>query len=370
MLLELTVRTSGAPLVTTPLPLILPASSVQTVRVTGQAPSAGSLQIRGVNVRLMDGSSAEFLLPVVDGEEQKREHKHRTRVLAEAMKTKRHGLDARNRASLAPSDPVPPIPSEDNHRWLECSVVEEQPLLSIKKTSLSHGTIMLYNGERSTIRITLENSSQVPVDFIKLSFEDSVSREAHSLLSEGEVSPEKAYELDQESIQRPVFTWDNSSELSIPAGGRQVINVQCLGKVGCTDAVIRIDYGYINRAEGSTEAFHTRQLTFPVLFTVYQTLEPYALDLVSLRPSTESRSEAKRLANGTRPRSSTFSKSTDEELRSVLIKDDDQNVLFCINVRNVFSVPFEVALASKAPPDDKGGSLKVTRLVPPGATER
>jgi hypothetical protein len=32
-------------------------------------------------------------------------------------------------------------------RWLECKVVDEQPLVWIKKTNLTHGTVMLYNGE-------------------------------------------------------------------------------------------------------------------------------------------------------------------------------------------------------------------------------
>lgn len=133
-------RTTGAPFVTSPLPLILPALSVQTVRVTGHAPNAGSLQIRGVNVPLMDGSSAEFLIPVIDSAEQKRDSKHRSRLQAEVMKTKRQGLEARQSA-------IVPETTSDNHRWLECTVVEEQPLLWIKKTTLSHGTIMLYNGE-------------------------------------------------------------------------------------------------------------------------------------------------------------------------------------------------------------------------------
>lgn len=91
---------------------------------------------------------------------------------------------------------------------------------------------MFVDDRSSTIRITLENTSQVPVDFVKLSFEDSVTREAQAILAEGEVSPEQAYELDFDSLNRPVFTWDNSAELSIPAGGRTTISVQCLGKVG------------------------------------------------------------------------------------------------------------------------------------------
>lgn len=377
---NLSLLTAGAPFITNPLPLILPASSVQTVRVTGLAPNAGSLEIRGVSVRLMDGSSAEFLLPVVDGAGARRDSKHRSRLQAEAAKTKQSGLDVRKSLMFTQSDGgLPPLPTkEDEHRWLECNVVEEQPLLWIKKTSLSHGTVMLFDGETSVIRITLENSSSVPVDFIKLSFDDSVSREAQAMMSE-EISPQQAFDLDYDCTQRPVFTWDKNSNVHIPPGGRTTLQIEVLGKVGCTDGSIRIDYGFINReAEDPANVFYTRRITFPVLFTVYHTLEPHALDIACLRSSSESQEKLrKRLANGT-PRSSTFGTSGDEVLRRALAQDDDNMVLFCLNVRNVYSVPFEVALSSKRtaspsalnPDSESSSDLVVTRLVPPGATER
>jgi hypothetical protein len=91
---------------------------------------------------------------------------------------------------------------------------------------------MLYDGETSVIRITVENSSAVPVDFVKLSFEDSVTREAQYLLADGEQTPQQAYELDYDISKQPVFTWDNTAPLSIPPGGRAMLSVQVLGKVG------------------------------------------------------------------------------------------------------------------------------------------
>lgn len=378
---NLSLLTAGAPFITNPLPLILPASSVQTVRVTGMAPNAGSLEIRGVGIRLMDGSSAEFLLPVVDGAGARRDSKHRSRLQAEAAKTKQCGLDARKSLLFTHDENgLPPLPAKEEHRWLQCNVVKEQPLLWIRKTSLSHGTVMLFDGEKSVIRITLENSSSVPVDFIKLSFDDSVSREAQAKMSE-EITPQQAYDLDFDMTHRPVFTWDKNSKIYIPPGGRTTLQVEVLGKVGCTDGSIRIDYGFVNReAEELATIFYTRRITFPVLFTVYHTLEPHALDIACLRSSPESQEKLReRLANGT-TRNSAFGTSGDEVLHRALAQDDDNMVLFCLNVRNVYSVPFEVALSSKRTPTPSAEStpgsgapssdLVVTRLVPPGATER
>lgn len=84
----------------------------------------------------------------------------------------------------------------------------------------------------STIKITLENSSSTPVDFVKLSFEDSASRAAAAVLSEGELSGERAYELEWDMINRPVFTWSGETDVSIPPGQRATLSITCLGKVG------------------------------------------------------------------------------------------------------------------------------------------
>lgn len=317
----------------------------------------------------MDGSEAEFLLPVSEGVDATRDSKQRSQIRADAGKTKRQGLEARH-SVVIPSEFLHsmPLAERDDCKWLECTVIESQPLLWIKKTSLSHGTVMLYDGEKSVIQITLENSSQVPVDFVRLSFDDSVTREAQHVLLDVDIAPEQAFELQQDISERPVFAWDSGTDLSIPPGGRATISVRILGKVGCTDGTIRIDYGYVNRGDNETSAtLHTRRLTFPVLFTVYRTLECFALDVACLRPS-ESHLQAKqRLMNGSTPRNATFATSSDEELRRALVKNDDRSVLFCLNVSNVFSVPFEIALGTS---EDREDGLVVTRLVPPGATER
>lgn len=84
----------------------------------------------------------------------------------------------------------------------------------------------------STIRITVENSSSVPVDFIKLSFDDSAALDAQKILSEHELSPLEAYELDWDTLNRPVLLWENDDDTSISPGGRLTLNVRCLGKVG------------------------------------------------------------------------------------------------------------------------------------------
>ena len=142
--------TTGVSFVTNPHPIALASGGFQTVRLSGVATTPGSLEIRGVTLRLKDGSTTNVLLPSVSEKDQSKRDKRKSRVLADAAKSKRQGMEARwsmtshgsgqfdldRKASMSAAT-----------KWLECKVVEEQPVVWIKKTSLTHGTVMLYNGE-------------------------------------------------------------------------------------------------------------------------------------------------------------------------------------------------------------------------------
>ena len=87
--------------------------------------------------------------------------------------------------------------------------------------------------DRSTIRITLENVSTLPIDMIHLTFDDSTIAPAQQALAEGELSVFDTYETEYDLVHRPVFTWDSAREpQEIGAGQKRVITVNCFGKVG------------------------------------------------------------------------------------------------------------------------------------------
>ena len=236
---------------------------------------------------------------------------------------------------------------------------------------------------RSTIRITVENTSSVPVDFIKLSFEDSLSAAAQSVIAEAELSPQHAYELEWDMLNRPVFQWDCETGMRIPAGGRSTIVVSCLGKVGCTDGSIQIDYGYVNRP-GQTHkpnSFQTRQITFPVMFTVYHMLEPHSFDIIRLIPPASGEDakqpnglfpsgvdgfpglssvgpprgltsrQSKRLSMVQSPIASTPGTPRIREMEEATLMEtissetDAEHCMVALSVSNVYGVPFEVSLS-------------------------
>lgn len=84
--------------------------------------------------------SREFVLPVWDEEEETRRQKA---ALLDTTKEriKSAGLDA------IPPSPTSAADSGVDSKFLECVVVPEQPLLWMRSTSLTHGALMLYDGE-------------------------------------------------------------------------------------------------------------------------------------------------------------------------------------------------------------------------------
>ena len=84
---------------------------------------------------------------------------------------------------------------------------------------------------RSIIRITLENISAIPVEFLHLDFEDSVKSEETVLLGEGDMNVLDAYEVEHSLTQRPVFSWDGQPTGSVLVPGKEmIVDVRCFGK--------------------------------------------------------------------------------------------------------------------------------------------
>lgn len=85
---------------------------------------------------------------------------------------------------------------------------------------------------RSTVRLTLENVSSIPVDFIKLTFDDSTVSAAQQALAEGDLSIADAYETEYDLTRRPVLTWQGACDVDIPPDQKTTVAVTCLGKYG------------------------------------------------------------------------------------------------------------------------------------------
>ncbi|EJD06035.1 Trs120-domain-containing protein [Fomitiporia mediterranea MF3/22] len=351
-ILEVQLSTSGAPFVGKPQPVVIPGNSFETVTLSGQATEAGILVVRGCSVLLPGTERHETLLPILSEDEEESRFLKAIANLNEEGRSKTPSLNERfdrrrKHTSAISSDAGEKAPKPI--KYLELKIVPEQPYLRIRRTSLTNGAVMVYDGETSIIRLTVENVSSLPIDFLDLSFEDSTKAQLEQLLNE-DLNAFDTYETEYSLVQRPVFSWEpDKTRKDIPPGKESVILVKCFGKAGCTDGTIHISYSYAHRPrDGSNTpqtAFYTRQLLFPVLVSVYQMLECSGMNILPL----SALADAEDVRN---------------EWGSLLADIDD--VAWCVlalDVQNMYGLAFEVILSYNS-------EVSTSRVIPPGSTYR
>jgi len=139
---KLSNSTSGCAFEPQSISVTVPSASYHTVHLSGIPAQPGVLQIRGCNVRLEGSLEREFVLPVSPSES---EHEHEPsyfRVDIDEERVKERGLSSRRWSRLETLDGLA------NLQFLECRVLPQQPLLALQSSSLNHGAMMLYEGER------------------------------------------------------------------------------------------------------------------------------------------------------------------------------------------------------------------------------
>ena len=150
---------------------VVGADSFTTVMLSGKALEAGNLTIRGCIVQLPGAKAYEIELPLLSEEE---DHERTMKSIAHANDAQRPkyinlnhrlsvpvGKNVKGPGHLNPrlsqvATTVPPEPAPS--RFLELTVVPTQPLIRIRRTSLTNGAVMLYDGETCVMLILLTNT--------------------------------------------------------------------------------------------------------------------------------------------------------------------------------------------------------------------
>ncbi|KAG0258844.1 hypothetical protein BG011_003026 [Mortierella polycephala] len=288
---EIRLSTSGVEFEAIPTSTMIPAQTTVSIKVAGVPKAPGELVIRGCLAQIAHCVEQEFFVTnPKTGNTLSNDSKDEAATAEALLRFKKRGLESFTFKKKADED-------EDEAaqpKFASVTVIPTQPLLKISSTSLQHGSVMLFEGEKTTVRLTLENIGSIPVDFVTLTFSDSTSQLAlannsnYGQNNNGvELSAEDAYEVELFLKKTNVFSWNREVECHIPVGGTREIKVDVLGKRGCSSGMIQIDYGYLHRKEDkeadASKVFVTRQLFSQVLMTVYKTVESLNLDILYLQ---------------------------------------------------------------------------------------
>ncbi|CAO0789225.1 unnamed protein product [Mucor circinelloides] len=396
---SITLSTSGIAFNAVSTAVTIPANATIHVQLMGTPEETGTLVVRGCLIQIIGFAEQEFL---VDTEAKKSPEDTSNDNF---VKIKRTGLDAikANRKRETSGD-ISPI------KFYDLNVIDDQPLLKIKSTSLLHGAVMLYEGEVTHITIELENIGNIAVDFITLSFTDSTT--TNTLLNP-ELAPEDQYEVELYTKGTRVFSWEGTSEkrsndligkkIWLPQGASTTIKVNVYGKRECHGGTIQVDYGYLDRTVEEIQSlqtaqndavtptiFYTRQLYLNVLITVYQNMEPFNWDVVYLRHSTPAPKEtldlalsnlraikhSMKAAEGTTANTIISQQQPIEDLllvtRNIELESQERNeyCLVTLDVRNRWTTPFDVDFVVNNRTEDDIDELASHITVQPGSTSR
>ncbi|KAI6005920.1 TRAPP II complex [Pisolithus albus] len=333
--------------------IIIRPKSFYNIPVIGIPKEPGALVMKGCTIQAPNGAPQELLLPVSTESDACGQLRRQTMVRNEGERTKYAGLQALPWETGEKRLTVTATPSKSEPRYLECVVVPQQPMLRVRRTSLTHGALMLYDGEKSSIWLTLENVSHLPIDSLKLSFEDSTISSAKEALSEGELDIFETHEIEYDLVHRKAFYWQHDNDVKlINPGGRFTLSVTCLGKVGCTGGAVHVLYAHVHRqgkdqTDTIQHAFYARELTYPLTVTVYQMFECYDMTIM--------------------PVDAIDSLCSRASMPTIDVDDFHKWCLFSIEVRNTYGLPFEVTFTrSQDGIEDETDSS----VVPPGCTSR
>jgi hypothetical protein len=86
---------------------------------------------------------------------------------------------------------------------------------------------------RSTITLTVENRSEVEIDFLAFSFDDTHTSGTKAYLGDSELPPGELYEHEFNLKTFPIFSaLRRPSDLVIQPRQEYTIDVSCFGKLG------------------------------------------------------------------------------------------------------------------------------------------
>lgn len=252
---------------------ILGPYRTQLVRLKGRPKSAGTIRITGAVIKIRGCRERRFSILT----------KHWIPSKAQRVKGRGYsaseGPDTRKAAFLSSIEPV--------IKTLTLNVVQPQPLVTVKSSSLAQSSVMILEGERQVFSVTLQNTSPTPVDFMLFSFKDSTQGPLQTALSNREATPAELYEYELILIKKQALRLPrNDQSRHIPPGGEATFEFEILGKPGLTQATIQADYTYLGVPRDEvTGQFYTRQVILDLTITVNASVELSRLDAVPLHGS-------------------------------------------------------------------------------------
>ncbi|KAI1117268.1 hypercellular protein A [Nemania sp. NC0429] len=325
--------TEGADFDSSVISAVVGPYRTQTLKIQGTPRSAGTLKITGAVVRVLGCRERRFPIfsqPWTPDQE---------------LKVKGIGLGALRQNQTLPH-PGPPLKSDS----IDLSVIDTQPIIIVKSTSLPQSSIMILEGERQTFSVTLRNiSSTTPADLLFFSFQDSTQGPLQSALANRDATPAELHEFEWILAKKQALRLckiDDSKRYIAP-GSTATFDFEILGKPGLTSGTIQIDYAHLGipRSEIKSQ-FFTRQVCLDLTVTVNGSIELSKVDILPIQSDV--------------PRSIWDGAASGERVESAA---SDDHCLLVLDLRNAWPSDLKVCLKA-------GKDISIEDHILPGNNNR
>lgn len=393
---SLCLHTEGCDFEPVRQPLLIGPYCLQRIVMTGTPTTAGKLSIKGIIAKIRGCREKSFRIFTSPPK------------LNQNLKLKAIGLSSKDSKAV-----VRPLSSESTKSAkrisgvsdsdLHLHVIDPQPIVSVKSTSLPQLAIMVIEGESKTFEIVLQNSSKTTwVDFLLFSFQDSATRQVHNALSNKELPAADLHDLQLMLIEQPAIrlkTEHSPSETKIAPEASAKFLIEVTGRPGLLDGTIQVDYAYLGtESSNASGKFYTRQLSIPVSMTVNAGLDlvrcnilPFCGDFAwANQQASQRHTPAPEKANNLSPqsrgsRSRTVSQSavrkSGNHFTSLLSRlglgnHGDDHCLLLLDIRNGWPNPLTVTIQVREQTPEVSASESWNRaygvheIVQPGHTAR
>ncbi|PMD43074.1 Trs120-domain-containing protein [Hyaloscypha variabilis F] len=255
----------------------------QILTIFGTPKAAGQLKITGCVIRVRGCRERRF--PIFEEPWSPRgEVKIKTIGVAALFKEKDRPISVGSGSIASSTSVIPPKATS-----LGLNVIDRQPVVVVKSTTLSQFAVMVLEGERQSFSITLQNlSKETPVDLLLFSFKDSTQAPLQQAMSNRDASAAELYECELIYARKQALRWKRKDDekLYIEPGGTATFEMEMLGRPGLTSAVVQIDYAHLGVTVTEVQAnFHTRQVSLPLTVTVNASIEMVKMDVLPLTGS-------------------------------------------------------------------------------------
>ncbi|KAL8284873.1 hypothetical protein RB600_009348 [Gaeumannomyces tritici] len=249
----------------------------QILRLSGTPKAPGPLHITGAIIKVRGCRERRFPIFLEAWQPE------------DELKPKAIGLAALEHHVRQPN----PASTAPKIERLSLNVIEEQPIVVVKSTSLPQSSVMILEGERQVFTATLHNLSKTTAaDFLLFSFQDSTQEPLQQALNRRDATPAELYEYELILAKKQALRLrkaggqaggGSSARRYIGPGEEATFEFEILGKPGLTSGVIQVDYAHLGvPPEELPQKFYTRQATLQLTITVNASVELTRVDILPL----------------------------------------------------------------------------------------